>query len=254
MRVISKAGQRVWARTWIWAVLATAALLSLGADADVILPSLPDSSFATSGLEIVLGRDIVNIDVFEEDGALLSRAEAAIDFRAIAKAYNPGPLVKPEPIDLVFLLPEGAENVAVSANGEALQFCYLDNASEFIEENVAYASYYEEYQAVRFQVPWKRTSIWLCDHHEMDTVVHVSYNWTPETTSEGYLLRYGLIPLAYEKISVSIRLPAAAEVIDSHPEMEISRNETGVYLELLDLDSYGVRNPLTDVEVGFLMG
>ncbi|MBN1323133.1 MAG: hypothetical protein JW986_03920 [Methanotrichaceae archaeon] len=251
MTGISKARQRVATRAWIWAVLAGAIILFQGAYADVILPSLSDASPVNSKLEIVLGRDLVKIDVLEDDGALLSRASAEIDIRAIAEAYSPGPLVKPQPLDVIFLVPEGAEKIDVSADGQGLEFSYLENASEFIEENVAYASYYEEYQAIRFQVPWARSSSWLQDHHEMSTKILVAYDCIPEATAAGYMLRYGLIPLAYEEIRVDIRLPATAEVLDTHPEMAISRNESGVYLELLDMERYGVRDPLTDVEVGF---
>ncbi len=253
MTGISETGQRDAIRAWIWAVLAGAIILFQGAHADVILPSLSNASPADSKLEIVLGRDLVKIDVFEEEGELLSQARAAIDIRAIAEAYSPGPLVKPQPLDVIFLLPAGAEKIDLSADGERLEFSYLENASEFIEENVAYASYYEEYQAIRFQVPWARSSSWLQDHHEMSTKILVAYDCIPEATATGYMLRYGLIPLAYEEMRVDIRLPATAEVLDTHPEMAIARNESGVYLELLNMERYGVRNPLTDVEVGFSM-
>ncbi|HWQ20665.1 MAG TPA: hypothetical protein VN455_12860 [Methanotrichaceae archaeon] len=170
-------------------------------------------------------RDVVNIAVKDEDGTMIAHTIDTREFQAQTVPHTSSANDRPDDTVVSILLPGDAYEVLAAVDG---QVTILNRASG---QPTA-----EGYEAFNLAVPWGGNAVWQENHYEIHPYIELSYSNALNRSENGYLLRYGLTPMANQDLDLEIKLPPGSEVLRTSPEMNATQTSSGVYLRMPPLD------------------
>lgn|GEM_PF-3547636 len=236
-------------RAILGAILILIAVLITSTDAVDFTPHAGRGIATSQGLQVypyaptppVLSqfRDVVNIAVEDEEGAMIAHIIDTREFQAQTVPHTSSANDRPDDTVVSILLPKDAYDVLAAVDG---QITFLNRASG--------QSTAEGYDTFRLAVPWGGNAAWLENHYEIHPYIELSYSHALNRSENGYLLRYGLVPMANQDLDMEIRLPPGSEILRISPEMNATRTDSGVYLSMPPLGGE-VNQRLIEVQVEF---